>query len=116
MRAARTRRFPEGTPAMVYRPSAPVRAPSVVPTTLIETLATGAPATRSVTVPVMRPVADCAASGNPMSASPRVMRARVSNLFIRDLLEDVAAVPRPVLFVQRTKLTHQTDLRYHRII
>src|SRR4051812_37451552 len=81
MRAALRRCAPAGTSLIVNLPSAPLRAPSVVPTTVMATFEIGAPAVRSVMVPVTRPLPVCAADGVVANASDEIMatlqRARV---------------------------------------
>src|SRR3954465_14659596 len=95
MRAARTRCEPAGTSLMGYRPSTPVRAPIVVPTMVIATLGIGAPAVRSVIVPLTRPLAVCAEADAATKASDetqaRLQRARVQ--FIRHLLSKTGRWP-----------------------
>src|SRR5436190_9605524 len=72
MRAALSRCAPAGTSLIVNLPSAPLRAPSVVPTTVMATLEIGAPAVRSVMVPVTRPLPVCAADGVAANASDEI--------------------------------------------
>src|SRR6185437_10303862 len=71
MRAVCRRCAPAGTSLIEYRPSGPVRAPSWVPGIVTATLAMGAPATRSVTVPVIRPAVPCAPAIPAASATSR---------------------------------------------
>src|SRR6478609_9342988 len=80
MRAALSRCAPAGTSLIVNLPSAPLRAPSVVPTTVMATLEIGAPAVRSVMVPVTSPLPVCAADVVANASDERMatlQRARV---------------------------------------
>src|SRR5215510_1731211 len=97
-----------GTSLMVNFPSAPVRAPSAVPTTVTDTLAIGAPAVRSVIVPTMRPVVPpCACAPDAQRSRLATARERVPTARIRvieEYLRLVAAEGRLRDFcLQRTK-------------
>src|SRR5215510_14552345 len=77
-----------GTSLMVNFPSAPVRAPSAVPTTVTDTLAIGAPAVRSVIVPTMRPVVPpCACAPDAQRSRLATARERVPTARIRVIEE-----------------------------
>src|SRR5207302_10291470 len=75
MRRARTRYVPGGTPAIRYRPSEPVTAPSDPPATVTVAPVRGAPVCCVVTAPAIRPIswARSAQTGDNASA-PKTAR------------------------------------------
>src|SRR5438309_6077939 len=93
MRRARTRYVPGGTPAIRYRPSEPVTAPSDPPARVTVAPVRGAPVCRVVTPPAIRPIswARSAQTGDNASAAKTARRFMETPPTVE---RSVAAAPR----------------------